>query len=35
MIGLGDYDVNVLMSAVKLQDMDIIWFDKRKYVALS
>lgn len=28
--GLGNYDVNVLMAALKLEGFDVIWFDKRK-----
>lgn len=29
LIGLGNYDVNVLMTAVGLKGFDTIWFDKR------
>lgn len=29
-IGLGNYDVNVIISALQLKDMDTVWFDKRK-----
>jgi len=28
-IGLGNYDVNVLMTAVALKGFDTVWFDKR------
>lgn len=28
--GLGNYDVNVLMAALKQEKFDVIWFDKRK-----
>lgn len=30
MLGLGQYDVNVIMSALQLKGYDAIWFDKRK-----
>lgn len=30
MLGLGQYDVNVIMSALQLRGYDAIWFDKRK-----
>ncbi|XP_074649250.1 josephin-1-like [Tubulanus polymorphus] len=33
MFGFGNYDVNVLMSAVQLKDSEAIWFDKRKDVS--
>ncbi|XP_030750566.1 josephin-1 isoform X1 [Sitophilus oryzae] len=29
-IGLGNYDVNVIMSALQSRGYDMIWFDKRK-----
>lgn len=29
-LGLGNYDVNVLMAAVQLKNCETIWFDKRK-----
>lgn len=32
MLGLGQYDVNVIMSALQLRGYEAIWFDKRKYV---
>lgn len=31
MLGLGQYDVNVIMSALQLRGFEAIWFDKRKY----
>lgn len=30
MLGLGQYDVNVIMSALQLRGYEAIWFDKRK-----
>ena len=30
-IGLGNYDVNIIMSALQLKGYDTIWFDKRRY----
>ncbi|XP_075725453.1 josephin-1 isoform X1 [Rhipicephalus microplus] len=30
MLGLGNYDVNVIMSALQLRGYEAIWFDKRK-----
>lgn len=30
MLGLGQYDVNVIMSALQLKGYEAIWFDKRK-----
>lgn len=32
MLGLGQYDVNVIMSALQLRGYEAIWFDKRKWV---
>ncbi|KAH7948736.1 hypothetical protein HPB49_001431 [Dermacentor silvarum] len=32
MLGLGNYDVNVIMSALQLRGYEAIWFDKRKCV---
>ncbi len=32
MLGLGNYDVNVLMAALQLKGYEAMWFDKRKYV---
>ena len=29
-LGLGNYDVNVMMAALQLKDYQAIWFDKRK-----
>lgn len=29
MLGLGNYDVNVLMAALQLRDYEAVWFDKR------
>ena len=29
MLGLGDYDANVLMAAVQMKDYETVWFDKR------
>jgi len=29
MLGLGNYDVNVLMVALQLRDCEAVWFDKR------
>ena len=29
-IGLGNYDVNVMMAALQIKDCQAIWFDKRK-----
>lgn len=29
MLGLGNYDVNVLMAALQLREYEAIWFDKR------
>lgn len=31
-LGLGNYDVNVIMSALQLRGYEAIWFDKRKSV---
>ena len=30
MLGLGNYDVNVLTAALNSRDCDTVWFDKRK-----
>ncbi|XP_031634594.1 josephin-like protein [Contarinia nasturtii] len=30
MLGLGQYDVNVIMTALQLRNYEAIWFDKRK-----
>lgn len=29
-LGLGNYDINVIMSALQSRGYDMIWFDKRK-----
>lgn len=29
-LGLGNYDVNVILSAVQLKGYEAVWFDKRK-----
>lgn len=29
-LGLGNYDVNVMMAALQLKDYQAVWFDKRK-----
>jgi len=29
MLGLGNYDVNVLMAALQLREYEAVWFDKR------
>ena len=29
-LGLGNYDVNVLMAALQQKDLETVWFDKRK-----
>lgn len=34
-LGLGNYDVNVLMLALESQSMTAVWFDKRKEVTSS
>ena len=31
-LGLGNYDVNVLMAALQLKDYETVWFDKRRWV---
>lgn len=30
MLGLGNYDINVIMTALQLKGCEAIWFDKRK-----
>ncbi|XP_048763987.1 josephin-2-like [Ostrea edulis] len=32
MLGLGNYDVNVLMAAIQTKKCETIWFDKRKNI---
>ena len=29
MLGLGNYDVNVMMVALQLKNYEVVWFDKR------
>lgn len=31
MLGIGNYDVNVIMAALQTKDLEAIWFDQRKY----
>lgn len=31
-LGLGNYDVNVVMTALQRRGLEAVWFDKRKYV---
>lgn len=31
MLGLGSYDINVIMRALRAKGCEGIWFDKRKY----
>lgn len=31
-LGLGNYDVNVLMAALQTKEMNMFWFDKRKEI---
>lgn len=30
LLGLGNYDINVIMKALQTRDCEAIWFDKRK-----
>ena len=30
MFGTGNYDINVIMSALQSKDQEVIWFDKRR-----
>lgn len=32
-LGLGNYDINVIMKALQSRQCEAIWFDKRKYDA--
>lgn len=32
--GLGNYDINVIMSALHSKQCEAIWFDRRKYCTL-
>lgn len=34
MLGLGNYDINVIMAALQKKGCEAVWFDKRKYVYL-
>lgn len=34
-LGLGNYDINVVMKALRNRSYETIWFDKRKYVIKS
>lgn len=29
-LGLGNYDVNVMIAALQLRNLQVVWFDKRK-----
>lgn len=31
-LGLGNYDVNVLIAAFQSRDLETIWLDRRKFV---
>ena len=31
-LGIGNYDVNVIMAALQLEGFDTVWFDKRRFV---
>lgn len=33
-LGLGNYDINVIMAALQLHGYQTVWFDRRKYVKL-
>lgn len=33
LLGLGNYDVNVIMAALQMKGFEAIWFDKRKWVS--
>lgn len=30
-LGLGNYDINVIITALHMKDCEAVWFDKRKY----
>lgn len=32
-LGLGNYDVNVIMAALQVKEMNLVWFDKRKEIS--
>lgn len=34
MLGLGNYDVNVIMAALQKKDCGTVWFDKRKKISI-
>lgn len=34
LLGLGNYDINVIMAALQKKDREAIWFDKRRYINL-
>lgn len=34
-LGLGNYDVNVIMRALQQKNLETIWFDKRRFVLFS
>lgn len=34
-LGLGNYDINVIMKALQKKDCEAIWFDKRKYMQVN
>lgn len=34
-LGLGNYDVNVMIAALQLRNLQVVWFDKRKWVRKS
>lgn len=34
-LGLGNYDVNVIMAALQAHGMNLIWYDKRKEISLE
>lgn len=35
MLGLGNYDINVIMKALQSRGYETIWFDKRKLVDIK
>ena len=35
MLGLGNYDVNVMMAALQSRHYETVWFDKRRYVSVQ
>lgn len=32
LLGLGNYDINVIMAALQTRGCEAVWFDKRRYV---